>query len=164
MRNFIGSQCIDFISFDVLARHGSRVTLWHNVFCTLWSRRVSFLVRLSSRELQQSSLLLTKAFASVIATERLRQRLIRVKSRMWQQHERQTEETCCEKESDESKTTPRFFTFVPGLKLFPRISTGNKCERFACCCLVPTSRNSVLSGFSFNLLLIIQDWTADRHS
>jgi hypothetical protein len=60
--------------------------------------------------------------------------------------------------------TPRFFTLEVGISILPRIFTGNLSLRQVCCLSAPNIMNSVLSGLSFNMLLSIQDWTAERHS
>ena len=45
----------------------------------------------------------------------------------------------------------------------PRSSIGNIERHLLRCCSFPIKRNSVLSGFSFSLLVDIHDWTEAKH-
>ena len=62
----------------------------------------------------------------------------------------------------ESKVTPRFLVVGVGEMLLPWISIGKEDTKSLRGHLLPMSKNSVLSGFSFNLFLYIQSWTETR--
>ena len=63
----------------------------------------------------------------------------------------------------ELKMTSRFLAVGVGEMLLPRISMRNKeFKAFAVTPFLPMTRNLVLSGFSFNLLLYIKVWTDTR--
>ena len=63
-----------------------------------------------------------------------------------------------------SNITPRLRVYLAGLVLTPRSSIGNIEMYLLRCHSFPIRRNSVLSGFSFSLLVDIHDWTEAKHN
>ena len=62
-----------------------------------------------------------------------------------------------------SNITPRLQADLAGLVLTPRSSIGNIERYLLRYRSFPIRRNSVLSGFSFSLLVDIHDWTEVKH-
>ena len=62
-----------------------------------------------------------------------------------------------------SNITPRLRADLAGLVLTPKSSIGNVESYLLCCLSFPIRRNLILSGFSFSLLVDIDEWTEAKH-
>ena len=77
--------------------------------------------------------------------------------------ELQTADICERKGKCLSKSTPRFQADFAGLILTPKSAIGNTERYLLGCQSFPITKNSVLSGFGFSLLVDIHDWTEAKH-
>ena len=79
-------------------------------------------------------------------------------------HEIQTADICQLKMNFLSNITPRFRADMAELALTPKSPIKNRERYLLCCRSHPIWRNSVLSGFCFNLILDIHDWMKAKHA
>ena len=157
IRDLTGSQCKD----SNVEKHGSVQTTLYKAFCTSCNLLRSLLVMPENRELQQSSLQLSKALASMVATLRLKQHLTLLSILTFPERS----STYCRHVIRESQTWIKYYTqFLPlllgdkdaqsrSIGETPAISAHLEGELI--------NMNSVVSGFSFSLFFHIFSWMAD---